>query len=144
MSITFDPKSYTPQEFEKIPIGPHRVRISKIEDKVSKSGNNMKEIVLEVSGYNRKLWVYIVEGEYANQNIGNILGSCGLLEIVEDEGFSWNLMIGKIGGVQVKHDGDWGEKVAYWLRREKVEELPGWIEGKRTESVEVEDEDVPF
>jgi hypothetical protein len=147
MTIGFDPNAYEPKTFETIPVGRHRVRIEEITEKVSKtSGKDMVEIKLQVSGYSSRLFIYIVENEYANQNIGQILESTDMMDTIRQEGFHWSKLKGQIGGVQVKHENYEGEpraKVAYWLSRDKVDDLPDWTE-KRINVNDVEDPDVPF
>ena len=42
--------------FEEIPVGEHRVRIADAEKAISKNGNDMLVITLDVSGYKSRLW----------------------------------------------------------------------------------------
>ena len=147
--IGFDPNSYEPKTFETIPIGRHRVRVEEYEETHSRqTGKSMVKIKLQVSGYSSRLFIYIVDNEYANQNIGTILESTDTMDDVKAEGFKWSMLIGRIGGVQVKHeqyDGEARAKVAYWLSRDKVETLPPWSEQKQQPSEsELDDSDVPF
>ena len=57
---TFNSNDYTAREFALIPEGDHRVRITKVAEKIFSTGNEGFEITLEVNGHNSKLWYYLI------------------------------------------------------------------------------------
>ena len=125
---TFDANQYEEQDFSIIPAGDHRVRIADVEEKVSKSGNEMYEITFEVSGHNSKLWFYLVldqsDSKKTNQRIGDFFNSFGITAHTLGTGKQW---IGKVGAVRVKHEeynGNMSAKVAFVLNRKNQEKLP--------------------
>ena len=124
----YDPNHYEEQDFSVIPAGDHRVRISDVEEKVSKAGNDMYEITFEVSGYNSRLWYYLVldksDVKKTNQRIGEFFNSFGITETQLGSGKQW---IGKVGAVRVKHEEYGGSnqaKVAFVINRKKQDSLP--------------------
>lgn len=124
----FDPSSYEEKDFAIIPAGDHRVRISDVEEKVSKSGNEMYEVTFEVSGYNSKLWFYLVldrnDPKKTNQRIGEFFDSFGITDHNLGSGKQW---IGKVGAVRVKHEeymGNTSAKVAFVINRKGQDKLP--------------------
>ena len=126
----FDPAAYVEADFTIIPVGDHRVRIADVEEKVSKSGNDMYEITLEVSGYNSRLWYYLVldrnDPKKTNQKIGEFFNGFGIVDHSMGSGKQW---IGKVGAVRVKHEeynGTMGTKVAYVINRKKQDKLEPW------------------
>lgn len=136
-----------------IPKGKYRVRIEEVitqdpddseKPLISSSGNSMVKLVIGVSGINSRLWHYIVEGEWANKNIGNILDSCGLMDIANASN-PFACMDGASGAVAVKHErnpdyneGEPSAKIHYWIPKDKQEKLPGWEDPDR-----YSDEDSP-
>jgi hypothetical protein len=128
----FDPNQYEASEFSIIPQGDHRVRIEDVEFKKSKSGNDMFEITLSVSGHGGNLWYYLVldpnDPKKTNQKIGTFFESFGItnydLNCYED----W---VGKDGAVRVKHDsynGSMSAKVLFCITRAYQTKLPAWRE----------------
>lgn len=125
---TFDANQYEEQDFSIIPAGDHRVRIADVEEKVSKSGNEMYEITFEVSGHSSKLWFYLVldksDPKKTNQRIGDFFNSFGITAHALGTGKQW---VGKVGAVRVKHEeynGNMSAKVAFVLNRKNQEKLP--------------------
>lgn len=125
----FDPSMCEERDFSIIPAGDHRVRISDVEEKVSKSSaNEMYEITLEVSGYSSKLWFYLVldqgDPKKTNQRIKDFFDSFGIADHSMGSGKQW---IGKVGAVRVKHEeynGNMSAKVAFVINRKNQEKLP--------------------
>lgn len=129
----FKPEHYDPNRgFELIPVGTHRVRIEKAQKKISeKSGYEMVELELAVSGYGSKLFHYIVfmpdREEITNQNLGQLWDSFGLKPGNLEEQ-SW---VGKVGACKVKHEpynGETRAKASYLVLRSKQGDLPPWQE----------------
>lgn len=124
----FDPSMYEEQYFSIIPAGDHRVRIADVEEKTFRSGNEGYEITFEVSGYNSKLWFYLVldasDPKKTNQRIGDFFNSFGVTGSNMGTGKQW---IGKVGAVRVKHEeynGSMSAKVAYCINRKNQDKLP--------------------
>lgn len=135
--------------FEEIPVGEHRVRIANAEKAVSKSGNDMLVLTLDVSGYQSKLWHYVVfmveHPEITNRNLTSIFDSFG----IPDGDFNLENWKGKVGACATKQD-EYGTKVRYFLTKKKQESLPAWKEPTseskpQQKLVEVpNDDDMPF
>ena len=153
---TFDASLYEEQDFSIIPAGDHRVRIEGVEEKVSKSGNEMYEITLAVNGYNSKLWFYLVldqsDVKKTTQRIGDFFDSFGITDKSMGSGKQW---IGKVGAVRVKHEeynGNMSAKVNYVIKRKNQDKLEPWkvmasngtAIPKLTPVAPVAQEDLPF
>lgn len=116
----------------KIPEGNHRVRIRSTEMAVSKNGNEMIVLQLDVSGYNETLYFYIVNNEYANRNLTQLFNS--FKDIPEGE-LNINKWVGKVGGCKVRHEeynGNMTSKVHYFISQKQQEDLPPWKEPQRS------------
>lgn len=113
--------------FEEIPVGEHRVRIADAEKAISKNGNDMLVLTLDVSGYKSRLWHYVVfmadHPEITNRNLTAIFDSFG----IADGDFNLANWKGKVGACMTKQD-DYGTKVRYFLSKKKQESLPPWKE----------------
>ena len=113
--------------FEEIPVGEHRVRIADAEKAISKNGNDMLVLTLDVSGYRSRLWHYVVfmpdHPEITNRNLTSIFDSFG----IADGDFNLANWKGKVGACVTKQD-EFGTKVRYFLSRKKQEKLPPWQE----------------
>lgn len=126
----YNPDDYVEQEFTTIPAGDHRVRINDVTPKTFSSGNEGFEITLDVSGYNSKLWFYLVldasDTKKTNQRIGQFFESFDIGDFDLSHYRGW---IGKIGGVRVKlepYNGENRPKVAFCLARRNQDKLPPW------------------
>lgn len=121
---------YDPNAGGALPVGDYRVRIKEVCPKTAKSGNEMWELTLEVSGRNNYLWYNLVflndNPKATNQWLGNIFNSFNIPS-GEMDFMKW---VGKVGGARVKHD-DYGAKVHYFHKREQVDKLPPWEEPPR-------------
>ena len=134
--------------FVEIPVGEHRVRIANAEKAISKNGNDMLVLTLDVSGYTAHLWYYVVflvdHPEITNRNLTSIFDSFGIPE----GDFNLNNWKGKIGACMTKQD-EYGTKVRYFLSKEKQAALPAWKEPNssstpRQPAVYEDDGDIPF
>lgn len=133
--------------FEEIPVGEHRVRIADAEKAISKNGNDMLVLTLDVSGYRSRLWYYVVflveHPEITNRNLTSIFDSFGIPE----GDFNLNNWKGKIGACMTKQD-EYGTKVRYFISKEKQDALPAWKEPNsstpRQPAVYEDDGDIPF
>ena len=124
----FDSNDYEEKGFSIIPEGDHRARISDVEFKTFKSGNDGFEITMEVSGHNSKVWHYLTlkkeDPKKTNQNIGSFFDSFG---VVDHDLAHYRNWIGKVGAVRVKHEeynGSTSAKVAFCLSKKNQEKLP--------------------
>ena len=152
---TYDPSQYEEKNFEIIPVGDYRARISDVVEKTFNSGNAGYEITLEINGYNSKMWLYLVldanNPAQTNQRIGDFFNSFGIKSPAMGTGKQW---IGAVGAVRVKHEPYNGEnraKVAYVISRNRQDKLPAWQNGGGASTAaapaaaEVEiPEDLPF
>lgn len=138
------------QTFELIPEGEHRIRIKSADKAVSNSGNDMIAFQFEVSGYNSLLYHYIVflddRPEITNRMLTQFFDS---FKDIPDGDFNMANWIGKVGACVVKHDeynGQKNAKVRYFLKAEKQDVLPPWVEPGTKAFGADEDftEDLPF
>ena len=156
MAWIFNPNEYEAKEFSIIPVGDHRVRISNVEGKTFKSGNNGFEITLDVSGHGGSLWFYLVldptDTKKTNQRIGTFFESFGITDPDLSHYRNW---IGKVGGVRVKHEeynGSQTAKVAFCLSRKNQDKLAeakfntavATAPANNAPLVEVGEDDLPF
>lgn len=117
----------TENTYDEIPVGKHRVRIAGAEKAISRGGNDMLVLTLDVSGYNSRLWHYVVfmpdRPEITNRKLTEIFDSFG----IADGDFNLKNWIGKVGACVTKQD-EYGTKVNYFINRKKQGELPPWKE----------------
>jgi hypothetical protein len=126
----YDPSQYSEKNFEIIPVGDYRARISDVVEKTFSSGNQGYEITLDINGYNSKMWFYLVldpsNVAATNQRIGDFFNSFGITSPAMGTGKQW---IGAVGAVRVKHDlynGENRPKIAYCISRARQDKLPAW------------------
>lgn len=117
----------TENTYEEIPVGKHRVRIAGAEKAISRGGNDMLVLTLDVSGYIPRLWHYVVfmpdRPEITNRKLTEIFDSFG----IADGDFNLKNWLGKVGACVTKQD-EYGTKVNYFINRKKQGELPPWKE----------------
>ena len=151
-------QDFTERSYSLIPEGAHRVRIENAQEKVSRSGRNMIELTLDVSGYSSKLWSYIVLDDSSedavkrtNRTLGAVFNSFNI-EQQEDSDIDLSSWIGKTGGAMVRHRTDYSGKkraeVHYFLYRENVDALPAWQENsshqRTAEAYNLNPAEIPF
>ena len=144
MAFTFEPKKFQEErtDFAPLPVGEYAVKIIESGEKLSAGGNEMIALTLEVQDkahVGRKIWDHIVNNEYANKKIGQILESCGV-KTDEKMAISAKLFHGKIGTVVVKHEeynGKTSGKVNYWKQASSVVAPTG-------DTAEIANDGVPF
>ncbi len=125
----FDPNQYEENVgFSIIPVGDHRVRIEDVISKQSKSGRDMFEITLTVSGHSSRLWYYLVldpsDPKKTNQRIGSFFDSFGITDYNMENYSRWK---GKVGAVRVIHEeynSEMQAKVRFCLSRKNQDKLP--------------------
>ena len=155
MAWIFNPNDYQEKDYSPVPAGDHRVRINDVVAKRFNSGNEGFEITLDVSGYNSKLWFYLVldpnDSKKTNQRIGSFFDSFGITDYDMSRYMGWK---GKVGAVKVKHEkyNDQDQaKVAFCLSRKNQDKLPpanfssaAPAENNSFGRVEINDDDLPF
>ncbi|MBQ6738606.1 MAG: DUF669 domain-containing protein [Synergistaceae bacterium] len=130
---TFNPKDYV--ENALIKPGEYRVRIDDAEETTSKSNRQMIKMTLAISGYNIKIFHYVVflqeYPEITNNNLGQIFESFGITpnDFVMDH---WK---GKVGGAKIdnelnKQTEQMQNVIKRFLKPAKTNGLPAWVEGK--------------
>ena len=144
---TYDPSQYKENDFQIIPVGDYRARISDVAEKKFKSGNEGYEITLEINGFNSKMWFYLVldpsDPAKTNQRIGDFFNSFGITSPAMGTGKQW---IGMVGAVRVKHEeynGSPTAKVAYCLARSRQDKLAPWKNGTQTQAAPVAQVEIP-
>ena len=152
-SWTFDPSQYSEKNFEIIPVGDYRARITDVVEKTFSSGNQGYEITFEINGYNAKQWSYLVldpsNPTQTNQRIGEFFNSFGITSPAMGTGKQW---IGCMGAVRIKHEeynGNNRAKIAYYIGKSRQDKLAPWKNGNaaqaQTEFMNVEiPENLPF
>lgn len=125
---TYNPNEYTARNFEIIPEGDHRVRISNVQEKVFSTGNEGFEITLDVPGHAGKLWYYLVldhrDPMKTNQRIGMFFDSFAIHDFDLNHYADW---IGYDGAVRVKHNlynGNTSASVIFCLSRSQQKKFP--------------------
>ena len=126
----FNAEEVEERDFAPIPVGNHRIRIADIEEEISRNGNDMWKFTFEVSGYNSKLFWYLVfmpdNAKMTNTNLSNLYDSFG----IKRGDMNYQSWIGKVGACRVKHEEYNGEKQAkihYLLTNQKqIANLPPW------------------
>ena len=127
----YDHQDYVNGGWDPIPPGAHRVRIENAEQCVSKSGRDMIKMELAVSGFQGKVFYYMVFlPEYkatTNKRLGDIYASFGIPQ-GDIEPLYW---VGKVGAAQLSvevYDGKERSKVDYFIHRDEQGSLPAWQE----------------
>ena len=137
-------------QFKPIPEGKYRVRIKDADKAVSKNGNDMLVLQLEVSGQKSILYHYIVflvdKPEITNRMLTQFFDS---FKDIPEGDFNMSQWIGKVGACTVKHDDEGRAKVGYFINVNKQAELPAWKEpygegGGTPAQAEIQDEEIPF
>ena len=132
----YNPENYNANGFGLIPDGDYRVRIEEAEEKVSRTGKDMIQLTLKVSGYNSKIWFYLVFDnsneqmtQMTDQRLGSIYDSFQI-EPGNLNTYDWE---GKVGGARIKQkadqNGNMRSEITRFLPRNKVDSLPAWLEG---------------
>lgn len=132
MNWNFNANEYQENDYGTLKPGDYRVRIKEAEEKISRAGNPMLKITLEVSGSSSLLWYYIVfdssNTSMTNQKLGTFWNAFGIQQGNLDE----KTYAGKVGGVRVKieNDSQYGERavIHYLLKPSQTENLPAWTE----------------
>lgn len=125
-------------QFSVLPEGDYRVRIKSADKMVAKSGKDMLSFVFEVSGKKSKLFHNIVflpdRPEITNRQLTQFFDS---FKGIPEGDFNTQNWVGKVGAVHVKHEeynGDTKAAVGYFIRADKAEGLPAWVEPENSDT----------
>lgn len=137
------------QQFELLPEGKYRIRISNADKAVSKNGNDMLVLQFEVSGSTKILWHYIVfmpdRPEITNRMLTQFFDS---FKDIPEGDFNMKNWIGKVGACKIKHEtynDEKRERISYFISADKQNDLPQWQESNSGAFVSVaESDDIPF
>ena len=139
---------------EPVPEGAYRVRIYKAEKAISKAGNDMLHLQLEVSGKPNIVHHYIVfmpdKPDITNRNLTQFFASFGI-DPKSPSAFNVMSYIDLVGAAYLIVDGEYN-RVKYFINKNRQAELPPWLEkdGKPPVSptlagfTAAENEDLPF
>lgn len=140
---------YIREERTKTEAGDYRVVITKVEEKQSKSGNDMLVVTVQPNNSDLKINHYIVKNEYYNRNMTDLFDSFDIPE----GNFNFLEWIGAIGAAKLAEDDKGYLKVRWFINKEKAQSLPEWVGEKperntvstmpRFEDIE-DDEELPF
>ena len=118
--------------FEQIPEGNYRVRIKQADKAMSKKGNDMLTLQLEVSGSKQILYHYITfmddKPEITNRMLTQFFDA---FPGIPEGDFNMKNWIGKVGACKVKHEeynGNMQAKVHYFISADRQKDLPPWKE----------------
>ena len=138
--------------FEQIPEGNYRVRIKQADKAMSKKGNDMLTLQLEVSGSKQILYHYITfmddKPEITNRVLTQFFDA---FPGISEGDFNMKNWIGKVGACKVKHEeynGNMQAKVHYFISADRQKDLPPWKDNGTSASAnmvtEPVTEDLPF
>lgn len=100
----------------------YRFEIKSVEEKTSKSGNNMLVVKLAPNGFDLTLDHYIVQNERWDENMTRFCSAFG----IEEEDTNPMTWPGAIGAARVKED-SFGFKIAFFISPKRAETLPPWV-----------------
>lgn len=131
----YNPANYNAEGYQLIPPGEYRVRIEDAEEKESKTGKPMIKMTLKVSGYNTKVWNYVVLDNTSQEAIARTDSTLGrIYDSFNITPGNLNLQDwkGKVGAAEIKNELDNKEvmraSVKYFIQRKKQDTLPAWQE----------------
>ena len=116
------------KDIEPLPVGEYTVQVTRATDKISQAGNDMIELELSVIApidfKNYKLWVYIVDNEYADQKVYEIFRSCGKPVPAQIARAAFIDLVGRVKTKRRRYDGEIKAEVNYWIPAEEGELPP--------------------
>ena len=143
----YNPSEFTARNFELIPEGDHRVRISNVQEKIFSTGNEGFEITLDVPGHAGKLWYYLtlnpMDPLKTNQRIGMFFDSFAIHDFDLNHYADW---IGKDGAVRVKHNlynGNISANVIFCLSRSQQKKFPDFCGYASTKQIDSKPQNSP-
>ena len=154
INFKYDASQYEAKDYSVLPEGDYRVRITSVQEKTFRSGNEGLELTFDVNGKNNKLWFYLVidasNPKQTNQRLGAFFDSFG---ITNHNLAAYSTWVGKVGAVRVKHE-TWNDnvsaKVAYCIPKSKQDKLDPWVDNSVQDvppylkAITVAEDDMPF
>lgn len=114
--------NYHREEAEFTPIvGKIRCVITDVEEKVSKSGNNMIVITVNPSGSKAKVKYWLVDNDYFNRNATSFFDS---FKEIEEGNFDFLTWIGAEGAAMFKEGDNGYAEIAYFISADRAANLP--------------------
>ena len=136
------------QKFELLPEGNYRVRVKSAEKAQSRNGNDMLVLQFDVSGSKKIMYNYIVfmpdNPEITNAKLTQFFQS---FKDIKEGDLDTSHWIGKVGAAKIKHEeyqGEMREKIAYFIRAEKQDDLPNWVDPETGMTELGATEELPF
>lgn len=121
-----------------IPKGPIRVRIAAAEKMVSKKGNDMLRLILDVSGHKKQIYHYITfmpnNQELTNRLLTQFFDSFAGIPEGEFNTAKW---VGAEGAAMITHDSYNGlatAKVSWFIHRDNQAAIPEYVDVKIPEN----------
>ena len=106
--------------FQPLPAGEYPVKIVEAADKVSKSCKDMIELKVEVASGPHKgarLYYYIVDDQYADQRIYDVLSSCGIVPIPRQiNSATFRGLSGRVKTKLEMYNGEQRPAIHYWMK----------------------------
>ena len=131
----FNPANYNAEGYQLVPPGQYRVRIEDAEETESKSGKPMVKLTLKVSGYNSRIWNYLVLDSTSPEAVARTDDKLGrIYDSFNIPMGSMNLQEwkGKVGAAEIKNEPDnkgvQRAVVNWYIRRNEQDNLPAWQE----------------
>lgn len=116
------------KNFDEIPVGAYRCKIVEADLMQSQTGRDMIRLNLQISGFNTRIYHYIVflndRPEITNRNLTQLFDSFEFM----DTQFNVSTWVGKTGACQIKHDEEGRAKIQYFISKIKKNQLPEWKE----------------
>ena len=114
--------NYHREEAEFTPIvGKIRCVITDVEEKVSKSGNNMIVITVNPSGSKAKVKYWLVDNDYFNRNATSFFDS---FKEIKEGNFDFLTWIGAEGAAMFKEGDNGYAEIAYFISADRAANLP--------------------
>lgn len=113
---------YSPEEKTIIGAGDYRLEIVAVEEKQSKSGNDMIVVTVQPNRSTIKINHYIVKNQYFNRNATELFDSFGIAR-GDFNLLSW---VGTVGAGRLVEDENGYLKVRYFLDQKRAAALPAW------------------
>ena len=125
--------------FEPLPEGKYRIRVKAVEKAQSKKGNEMLVFQFDVSGSNKTLYHYITFlPDNPSVTNGQLTQFFDSFKDIEDGDFEILHWVGKVGACKIKHElynGEKRERISYFIKADKQNDLPPWQEGSVSPAV---------
>ena len=133
--------------FAPLPEGKYRIRVKAVEKAESQKGNEMLVFQFDVSGSTKVLYYYLVfMPDRPSITNGKLTQFFDSFKDIKDGDFNIANWVGKVGAAMIKHEeynGEKRERISYFIKADKQNDLPPWKEGADAMFVE-SGLDIPF